>query len=313
MLPSYFDYIFVHLKQKGRLKPELSPNFLSTLGANPTRKARPDLQIYCVHRNFVVFLFLFFNSQYFVMLFRFRSHTSTASSSECDAKESKYDALQKLFAKRTKTLVWAAGNCRTTEGAKKRMMKAKQIKKGNISFDIFGGCAKAKYIPPNEFYTTLSEYMFYLSFENSYHCKDYITEKVWFNSFFSGLVPIIWGPHKSDVEDILPNNSFIYLDDFEKISDLVNYLNYLKNNRTAYFEYFRWRLKDPFCSYPLFNNVEDAIVAQTILLADNNKINGFCNLCKKLYDKDSFRTPKVIRSLEKLWMQKERPECIDFK
>ena len=31
MLPSYIDYIFVHLKQKERLRPELSPKFLPTL------------------------------------------------------------------------------------------------------------------------------------------------------------------------------------------------------------------------------------------------------------------------------------------
>ena len=37
MLPSYFDYIFVHLRQKVRLRPELSPKFLSTLGPNPAR------------------------------------------------------------------------------------------------------------------------------------------------------------------------------------------------------------------------------------------------------------------------------------
>ena len=35
MLPSYFDYIFVRLRQKARLRPELSPKFLSTLGPNP--------------------------------------------------------------------------------------------------------------------------------------------------------------------------------------------------------------------------------------------------------------------------------------
>ena len=45
MLPSYFDYIFVRLKQKARLRPDLSPKFLSTSGPNPTRKARPDLQL----------------------------------------------------------------------------------------------------------------------------------------------------------------------------------------------------------------------------------------------------------------------------
>ena len=45
MLPSYFDYIFVLLRQKARLRPEFSPKFLSSLGLNPTPKARPDLQI----------------------------------------------------------------------------------------------------------------------------------------------------------------------------------------------------------------------------------------------------------------------------
>ena len=36
-LPVYFDYCFVHLKQKVRLRPELSSKFLSTLGLNPAR------------------------------------------------------------------------------------------------------------------------------------------------------------------------------------------------------------------------------------------------------------------------------------
>ena len=40
MLRSYFDYIFVHLRQKARLRPKLSPKFCQI----STRKARPDLQ-----------------------------------------------------------------------------------------------------------------------------------------------------------------------------------------------------------------------------------------------------------------------------
>ena len=41
MLPSYFDYTFVQLKQNVRLWPELSPKFLSTLGPNPAQ-TRPE-------------------------------------------------------------------------------------------------------------------------------------------------------------------------------------------------------------------------------------------------------------------------------
>ena len=43
MLPSYFDYIFVHLRKKVRLKPELSPKFLLTLDPNPAQtRTRPE-------------------------------------------------------------------------------------------------------------------------------------------------------------------------------------------------------------------------------------------------------------------------------
>ena len=44
-MPSYLDYIFVYLRQTARLRPELSPKFLSTLGPNPvgtqTRSKKP--------------------------------------------------------------------------------------------------------------------------------------------------------------------------------------------------------------------------------------------------------------------------------
>ena len=43
MLPCYFDYIFMHLRQKVRLRPDLGSTFLSTLGPNPARtRARPE-------------------------------------------------------------------------------------------------------------------------------------------------------------------------------------------------------------------------------------------------------------------------------
>ena len=41
MLPGYFNYIFVHLRQKVLLRPEKNPKFLSTLGPNPAR-TRPE-------------------------------------------------------------------------------------------------------------------------------------------------------------------------------------------------------------------------------------------------------------------------------
>ena len=41
MLPRYFDYFFVQLRQKARLRPELSPKFLSTLARTRPEKPGP--------------------------------------------------------------------------------------------------------------------------------------------------------------------------------------------------------------------------------------------------------------------------------
>ena len=58
MLPSYFDCIFVHLKQKARLRPELSPKFLSTLGSIPAR-TRPEyvISLLCCDNSPIDFVF----------------------------------------------------------------------------------------------------------------------------------------------------------------------------------------------------------------------------------------------------------------
>ena len=43
LFPTYFDYIFVHLRQEARPMPELSSKFLSTLGLNQAlTRPEPD-------------------------------------------------------------------------------------------------------------------------------------------------------------------------------------------------------------------------------------------------------------------------------
>ena len=48
MLPSYFDHILEHLRQKARPRPKLSPKYLSNLGqslAQTRLEPKPDLKI----------------------------------------------------------------------------------------------------------------------------------------------------------------------------------------------------------------------------------------------------------------------------
>lgn len=88
----------------------------------------------------------------------------------------------------------------------------------------------------------IKRFKFYFAFENAWHCHDYITEKFW-NSLTLGVVPVVWGTPKEDYEAAAPPNSFIHLDDFGSLEELVAYLNYLDRNDTAYKAYFQWREK----------------------------------------------------------------------
>ena len=40
--------------------------------------------------------------------------------------------------------------------------------------------------------------------------------------------------------EIAPENSFIHVEDFTSPNDLVDYLDYLDRNETAYLEYHLW-------------------------------------------------------------------------
>ncbi|VDN19886.1 unnamed protein product, partial [Dibothriocephalus latus] len=57
----------------------------------------------------------------------------------------------------------------------------------------------------------------------------------------TGIVPIVYGPPKEEYEVLTPPNSFIHVDDFATVKELVGYLEYLDQNDTAYATYFAWK------------------------------------------------------------------------
>ena len=139
----------------------------------------------------------------------------------------------------------------------------------------------------------ISKYKFYLAFENSHHCSDYITEKLYTNSFLAGSVPIVWGPKKSDYEAVLPKHSFIFFDDYkDNITELAEYLNYLDRNQTAYAEYFKWRLLKPEHLY------------------GNHHLDGNCKLCIALKKQKTFSFKRnIIKSIYSWIFENENLEC----
>ncbi|XP_043914569.1 alpha-(1,3)-fucosyltransferase 7 [Protopterus annectens] len=87
---------------------------------------------------------------------------------------------------------------------------------------------------------TISKDKFYLAFENSVH-KDYITEKIWRNSFMAGTVPVVLGPSRKNYENFIPTDSFIHVEDFSSPKGLADFLLALSANETQYQQYFQWR------------------------------------------------------------------------
>ena len=168
-----------------------------------------------------------------------------------------------------KVAAWAVSNCYS-----KRMKYARSLIDAGLKVDTYGGCFGGRRIGDGRysqsFYDELSKYKFYFSFENSVSCKDYFTEKFWFNGLRAGAVPIVWGPDKEDVLKVAPSKSFIHYSDFSSPTDLVKYLNYLSNNETAYAEYLEWRtwVKHP-------EKIEERLQMKN----RDNDLRSFCKLC----------------------------------
>ncbi|XP_072096132.1 alpha-(1,3)-fucosyltransferase 7 isoform X1 [Mobula birostris] len=108
-----------------------------------------------------------------------------------------------------------------------------------MQINIYGKSVK-KYLPKTLLLPTISKYAFYLAFENSIH-KDYITEKLWRNSFMAGSVPVVLGPPRANYEKFIPPDSFIHVNDFPSEEKLASFLKELWQNRTRYEKYFNWR------------------------------------------------------------------------
>lgn len=87
---------------------------------------------------------------------------------------------------------------------------------------------------------TISRCYFYLAFENSIS-KDYITEKLWHNSYQGGAVPVVLGPPVEDYQAVAPPRSFIHVGDFASTKDLAEHLQRLAADQQRYRDYFSWR------------------------------------------------------------------------
>lgn len=136
---------------------------------------------------------------------------------------------------KTNLVCWVVSNFNSRH---KRSEVYKQLN-ALVKITVYGRWNKAP-LTAADLLPTISRCYFYLAFENSLS-KDYITEKLWRNAYQSGAVPIVLGPTPVDYRAVAPPNSFIHVDDFSSVKELVTYMQELAADRKRYEEFFRWR------------------------------------------------------------------------
>ncbi|XP_078537221.1 3-galactosyl-N-acetylglucosaminide 4-alpha-L-fucosyltransferase FUT3-like [Lissotriton helveticus] len=135
---------------------------------------------------------------------------------------------------KSKLVSWVVSNWNP---ASRRVQYYEELKK-HIQVDVFGRTTQP--LDKDLKHSTISQYKFYLSFENSEH-QDYITEKLWDNALLSGTVPVVLGPTRENYERFLPAEAFIHVDDFSSAQELADYLTLLDSDDERYKRYFDWR------------------------------------------------------------------------
>ncbi|XP_069478123.1 3-galactosyl-N-acetylglucosaminide 4-alpha-L-fucosyltransferase FUT3-like [Ambystoma mexicanum] len=135
---------------------------------------------------------------------------------------------------KTRLVAWVVSNWDSTLA---RVAYYNQLKK-YIQIDVFG--ARHAHLSQHRMHSTISQYKFYLAFENSLN-QDYITEKLWNNALMSGTVPVVLGPTRENYERFVPADAFIHVNDFPSPKELAAHLKCLDAHEEQYQRYFTWR------------------------------------------------------------------------
>lgn len=154
--------------------------------------------------------------------------------------EKNESSIQDILKSKSKMAMAIISDCSILPGARMRLKLIKELRDHGLNIDLFGSCFYNR-ISKGEVSSTIRQHKFYFAYENSYHCKDYITEKLFTNAYGNDVVPVVWGAEKQDYEAIAPRDSFIFAEDFSSPEELIQHLEFLDKNDDAYMKYFRWR------------------------------------------------------------------------
>jgi alpha-1,3-fucosyltransferase len=166
---------------------------------------------------------------------------------------------------------WVVSNCNATG---LRWPYAVELSK-YIQLDVYGQCGTMK-CGKHCFRDIERKYKFYLAFEKC-HCDQYLTEKV-FRTLNYNIIPIVLGG--ANYSKILPEHSYINVEDFKSPKHLAHYMKELDENNHKYLEYFDWK-------------------RDTKAVDGRNKTIAYCRLCELLNDR--YYSFKKHFNFEEFW------------
>uniref|UniRef100_A0A914E0H6 Fucosyltransferase n=1 Tax=Acrobeloides nanus TaxID=290746 RepID=A0A914E0H6_9BILA len=189
-------------------------------------------------------------------------------------KDSEVDSI---IQKKRLPILWFVTHCQTDSGREKHVNELRRY----IDVTQFGKCNDKECDEKCE-NNQIEEHFFYLSFENSV-CDDYITEKFW--RMKKLIVPIVLS--RKAAENIVPNQYFIALDDFNNTFHLVENLQFLMKNTSLYKKYLSWYKYYKKTITPFGKTLEDC----------------FCRLCGRI----SKPSTNQIMNIKEWW--EDKAEC----
>ena len=128
-----------------------------------------------------------------------------------------------------------------------------------------------------------THYKVYLAFENS-ACREYITEKLWYNALQHDTVPVVLGPTREHYDKMAPAESFIHVEDFQSPRHLARHLRRLDKDFRLYYKYRKWTL-------------HWSVTSEIVVKPKRSEM--WCSLCSALHD--DRLPPSVTGQLDQWW------------
>ena len=188
-----------------------------------------------------------------------------------------------------KMAYWLVSNC----GVRVREDVVRLLEKHGVQVDVGGGC-RGRW--PHRLQCSgrtcrgLSEYKFYLAFENSY-CKDYVTSKYFVNGIDCNAIPIVLGGNNySDPRLAIPG-SFINVQDFPSVNKLAKYMLRVAGDDRLFNSFFKWR-----------EHYDPVVVKAGYVWPFVGKMGWPCDLCRIVHTRKPAH--KVYDKLSDYWSAK---------